>query len=118
MKSNSKHTLHDNISNRLQRTQLWETKSLTNFYGLPISISTSNDIRKSAQLVDELRDWSETVECTTILILDNCDDILADSFRKEFIGLIELLVKKSLHNLHIIVVSIGRNCFIANGLVL
>ena len=69
------------------------------------SSSPMNDMKKFPRLVDELLIWSEAVQCTAVLILDNCDDVLTSSSRDIFIRMIKLLVDKSKHNLHIIVVS-------------
>ena len=67
---------------------------------------------KNQQYVEDLRSWSATIHCTTVLILDNCDDILASSSRNEFIDLINSLVPKSQFNLHIVVVSREKLVFL------
>ena len=54
---------------------------------------------------EELQRWSETIKCISVLILDNCDDILVTTFRHEFLSLIKSLVIKSNFKLHIIIVS-------------
>ena len=56
-------------------------------------------------LFEELQRWSETINCTSVLILDNCDDILVGMSRYEFLRLVNLLVTKSYFKLRIIVVS-------------
>ena len=67
---------------------------------------------KNQQYVEDLQSWSATIHCTTVLILDNCDDILASSSRNEFIDLINSLVPKSQFNLHIVVVSREKLLFL------
>ena len=56
-------------------------------------------------LFEDLQRWSEKLRCMSILILDNCDDILASSTRHKFLKFIDTLVKISHYKLHIIVVS-------------
>ena len=64
--------------------------------------------------VEELQRWSTTIHCTTVLILDNCDDVLASSSRHEFINWVNSLVPKSHFNLHIIIVSREKLLFLNN----
>ena len=54
---------------------------------------------------EEMRSWSEKLKCVSVLILDNCDDVLASIARHEFLKLINTLVIKSQLKLHVIVVS-------------
>ena len=49
--------------------------------------------------------WSKQVECFTVLIFDNCDDILSSKVRDDFIGLITILVQNSNNLIHVMVVS-------------
>ena len=56
----------------------------------------------------KLCDWSQTLNCTTVLILDNCDGVLKSPFRETFFDQIDKLVYKSRLHLHIIVVSQER----------
>ena len=60
---------------------------------------------KDEELFEELQRWSETVIFTSVLILDNCDDVLASAIRHEFLNLIEMLITKSHFKLHIIIIS-------------
>ena len=112
----------DDTSGKIDRKQtlVHEMKSLSVLKRSALSSSSSsgsplNDLKKFPRLVDELHSWSEAVQCTTVLILDNCDDILAGSSRDNFIRMIKLLVNKSRYNLHIIVVSreklFFKDCF-------
>ena len=83
------------------------TNSLIEFRS-SLSIINQNLRNKNGNFFEELQRWSETIKCTSILILDNCDDILATAFRHEFISLINLLVTKSQNKLRIIIVSRER----------
>ena len=56
-------------------------------------------------LIEELQKWSKGINCTTVLILDNCDDILSSLIRDNFISQIDMLIQYSQSNLHIILVS-------------
>ena len=96
---------------RIKKGFVHETKSLSEYKrSAALSISTLDEFKKPRKLIDELEDWSEEIQCTTVLILDNCDDILAFSraSHDNFIGLVKRLVFKSHLNLHIIVVSRER----------
>ena len=57
---------------------------------------------------DGVKQLSETIKCTSVLILDNCDDILVSTSRHEFLSFIDSLVMKSNFKLHIIIVSRER----------
>ena len=48
------------------------------------------------------------MKCTSVLILDNCDDILISEYRQEFLSFIDALVMRSEFKLHIIMVSQER----------
>ena len=88
--------------------------SVVEFHKYTIAMPT-NDPRlsiKNQLYVEDLRSWSATIRCTTVLILDNCDDILASSSHHEFIDLINSLVPKSQFNLHIVVVSREKLLFL------
>ena len=63
---------------------------------------------KNGHLFEELQTWSEAMKCTSVLILDNCDDILNGEYRHKFLSLIKTLVMKSHFKLHIIIVSRER----------
>ena len=58
---------------------------------------------KSLSFVQELWNWIDNICCPTVLILDNCDDILVSTSRDDFIGLIYSLIGQS--QLHVIIVS-------------
>ena len=58
---------------------------------------------KSRSFVQELRNWIGNIRCPTVLILDNCDDILVSASRDNFINLIYSLIGQS--QLHVIIVS-------------
>ena len=93
----SKTTVHQAQKNSLIK---FSRSSLSVSRSLNLTVRSKND-----NLFEELQSWSETVKCTNILILDNCDDILASTFRHEFLSLINSLVIKSHFKLHIIIVS-------------
>ena len=58
---------------------------------------------KNRTFVQELRNWIGNIPCPTLLILDNCDDILVSASRDDFIGLIYSLIGQS--QLHVTIVS-------------
>ena len=58
---------------------------------------------KSLSFIQELRNWIGNIRCPTVLILDNCDDILVSASRDNFINLIYSLIGQS--QLHVIIVS-------------
>ena len=64
--------------------------------------------RRNENLFEELLRWSESINCTYVLILDNCDDILITSSHHKFLSLINSLVIKSSFKLHVIIVSRER----------
>ena len=70
---------------------------------MPIGQKSLNST--SENLFEELQRWSEKLRCMSILILDNCDDMLASSARHKFLKFIDTLVKIPHYKLHIIVVS-------------
>ena len=76
-----------------------------------VSLTTHTDYYTSIELdldrLKELTEWSEKLNNTTVLIFDNCDSVLIhkNSLRNKFFDLIYLLIEKSHHLLHIIVVS-------------
>ena len=72
------------------------------------SFVRSKDEELFEELFEELQRWSETIVFTSVLILDNCDDILASAIRHEFLNLIEILITKSHFKLHIIIISHER----------
>ena len=53
--------------------------------------------------IKQLLLWSSEVKCFTILVLDNCDDLISTKFKDNFIDLISLLTGNNY--VHIIVVS-------------
>ena len=79
---------------------------------LSVSIRGKSLRSKNENLFEQLQRWSETVKCTSVLILDNCDDILVGTFRHEFLTLINSLVLKSHFLLHIIIVSRERLLYV------
>lgn len=94
-------------SHRAQKSSLIEISRSS------LSTLRSGKLRiESENLFEELQQWSEKIYCTSILILDNCDDILISTSRYEFLNLINLLVTKSRLRLHIIIVSCERLLFL------
>ena len=55
--------------------------------------------------IDELRTWSEGLTTKTVLVLDNCDEVLESSFRIPFLELVCKLVLSSKLKLHIVITS-------------
>ena len=64
-------------------------------------------------LVEDLKKWSDRIHCPSLLILDNCDDILVSSSRDSFVDLVYSLISHS-HNLHVIIVSM-KKLFLLNS---
>lgn len=71
---------------------------------MPVSSDSALESEKTPVFEDLLK-WSKILNCTTFLILDNCDDILSSSIRNDFFRQVNLLIESSRHNLHIILVS-------------
>ena len=65
-------------------------------------------------MVEELIQWSKQVQCFTVLILDNCDDILSSNIRGDFIDLINFLVRNSNNSIHVIVVAQAKLLLLDN----
>ena len=90
------------------------SRSLIEFSRSSLSVSIrGKSLRgKNESLFEQLQRWSETVKCTSVLILDNCDDILVGTFRHKFLTLINSLVLKSHFLLHIITVSCEKLLYV------
>ena len=86
------------------RTTTALTKAMRFTLTVPISSDSASESEKTPVFEDLLK-WSKILNCTTFLILDNCDDILSSSVRNNFFGQVNLLIESSRHNLHIILVS-------------
>ena len=84
-----------------------QTNALIEFRRFLLSVMPINPKLRSKyeNFFEELQMWSETIKCTSVLILDNCDDILVSPAREKFLSLINSLVLKSHFLLHIIIVS-------------
>jgi archaellum biogenesis ATPase FlaH len=64
---------------------------------------------KNRSFIQELQNWIGNIHCPTVLILDNCDDILqVNTSRDNFISLIYSLIDRSQFNVHVIIVSIKK----------
>ena len=60
----------------------------------------------SDKALDHLLKWSRKIDCHTVLILDNCDDIIHNEGPREtLIQLIRAMVKNANDHLHIIITS-------------
>ena len=55
-------------------------------------------------IMDVLLEWSKTIQCPTVLILDNVDDSTFNS-KSNFLDIIDTMIKNGNRNLHIIVTS-------------
>lgn len=80
------------------------TKAVKFTLTIPLNTVEGSEPSK-VPLIEELLKWSEGISCTTVLILDNCDDILSSSIREEFMNQVNLLIQHSHHNLHVVIVS-------------
>lgn len=63
---------------------------------------------QSGVVIDALLElflWITRVRCSTVLILDNCDDVLSSKVRYDFIDLVTFLLQNSNHFVHIIIVA-------------
>lgn len=70
----------------------------------------TSDVRESGEkggtVINELLIWSKTIHCHSVLILDNCNDLLSISRTKQsFITLIKAMVHNSRGNLSVIITS-------------
>ena len=101
----------NNSKNRFKSTMVQnyslKTKSVTDISPTFLQIVQNYDKSSShtESFVQKLLKWSDNISCPTILILDNCEDILGSSSRDKFISLIDSLITRSQSNLHIITVS-------------
>ena len=95
-------------SELLKRKQDFETHSLTELGTPSLSPYKSKHFSEYRHYHDDFHDelinWSESINCFTVLILDNCDDVIS-LFRDEFIYFSKSLVHRSHDNLHIIITS-------------
>ena len=95
-------------SELLKQKQDFETRSLTELGTpslLPYKPKHFSEYRHyHDDFHDELINWSESINCFVVLILDNCDDVIS-SFLGEFTHFIKSLVHRSHDNLHIIITS-------------
>ena len=80
------------------------TKAIKFTLTIPLNTVEGSEPSK-VPLIEELLKWSEGISCTTVLILDNCDDILSSSIREEFMNQVNLLIQHSHYNLHVVIVS-------------
>ena len=92
-----------------------ETKSVIDLGTVSLQIFWSDNpdeitYAENLRFVQELKKWSSGISCPTLLILDNCDDILNGSSRDDFVNLIYSLLNhdQSQFNLHVIVVSMEK----------
>ena len=75
---------------------------------------TKSKVVEVSNTVEELIQWSKQVECFTVLILDNCDDVLSSNIRGDFIDLVYFLVQNSNNFVHIIVVAQAKLLLLDN----
>ena len=73
-------TSDTNIPPQMQKlsTSLTEHRK----YSLFVSVSQKSSSNEREDLFEELQSWSEELNCMSVLILDNCDDILASTTRQ------------------------------------
>lgn len=90
-------------------------KESTEIFKTVTSLGESYDVRqgdtgtrRSSNYIEELVVWSNNVQCFTVIILDNCDDLVSSSRKHLFVELISLLVKQSDNLVHVIVVTQAR----------
>ena len=60
---------------------------------------------KASNYIEQLILWSEKVECFTVLILDNCDDIITTYHKDQFINLVLTLIRGSKNYIHVVFVT-------------
>ena len=95
--------------NQTQKYSLIEYVSDSSLLSMLISKKLKD---RKESFFEELQMWSETINCINVLILDNCDDILTSTYRREFLSLINSLITKSHFQLHIIIVSRERLLYV------
>lgn len=71
---------------------------------LSLASKKSNEVMYSI-FADELQEWARRIGKPTILILDNCDDLLHSSDKRKFVYSLKGLVKLAHYNLKIIITS-------------
>ena len=64
-----------------------------------------NTKKHQHHFIHELLHWSESINCHTVLILDNCDDLLDSPIQNKFSDMIKSLVRNSHFKLHVIITS-------------
>ena len=94
----------DDYDFRHEPVWLKTTTALTKAMRFMITVPISSESDRTP-LFEDLLKWTKILNCTTFLILDNCDDILSSSARNNFFRQVNSLIESSRHNLHIILVS-------------
>ena len=95
------------VTSEIEHDLVYETNEHSVSLTTHTDYHTLSSIELDLDRLKELNDWSENISNMTVLIFDNCDSVLmhTDSLRNKFFDLIYLLIEKSQHLLHIIVVS-------------
>lgn len=67
---------------------------------------TKKSVEHTNDVVEKLLTWSENINCHTVLILDNCDDLIYDDVTREnLIELVKLMIQNANNLLHVIITS-------------
>ena len=75
----------------------------------PAALQMDSILYANDKVIDELLKWGREVQCHTLLILDNCDDLVNNEVpREKLIHLIKTMIKRSNQNLHIVMTSRQR----------
>lgn len=99
------------IKNRFHKEQTISSQATalsSNAANLPVLFlaETKRNDRTADVKIAEILEWSKSVKCYTLLILDNCDDqIYGDEQQQQFIQLMKELVNLSHNNIHIVLTS-------------
>ena len=69
---------------------------------------------EASNYIEQLILWSEKVKCFTVLILDNCDDIITTSHKDRFINLVLTLIRGSKNYIHVVFVTQAKVLLVDN----
>ena len=81
-------------------------KQSSDFYSITNQDDSYHAKLPTDKVLESLLRWSKGIDCHTVLILDNCDDIIqSETPREKFIKLLKAMVENSKENLHIVLTS-------------
>ena len=118
--ANSKHFSNSGLQDQTEKHKVMDSKkesiepssskavSLKQpLLGSVVSMKGKNSGEHTDIVVEQLLNWSKEIQCPTVLILDNCDDLIYydDVIRENLIQLVKVMVQNSKYQLHVIITS-------------